>query len=519
MSQENSIFKKWVPQKMVVPIFMITLFPHMMILSLFNMNSTFTASFLDLEVDDLQFLFSLAYAMIVCGLFIHVRFFHFFNVRNYLLTMTMLNIIVLFSMTLTTNKELVLLLRFIQGPLTILEGAILLPIIMANIKNENSKLITYSFLYGLILTGDKITTSIAKFAIQNYNHNMMVYTIMILHVVALTIYVFFFNQNRMFPKKPLYQLNLGGIFLMMISLISGAFFLIYGKKYNWFESSYIVLAFASTLIFSGLFIIHQKTTKRPLFNFEVLQSERVIIGIILFFVFYILRSGMSNIYQVMATVWHWHWEYVLEIQYFNVIGSITGIIVSFFLVKNRIDFRIIFSVGFTLLAFSMLWFSYLFYPETQLSAITPPLVLQGISQGMLFTPLVLYIIGSVHPNFSGSASHAGVAARFWTTTIGFSVMQNAVLYLTTKHQFSMVKNLDKSSPIFQEQWANLSNKNNLIHLPNDADLLSAGVLKSKLFNQALLVSNIEIFRVLFILGIITAFIILVYRPIKNRLFA
>jgi len=191
MSQENSIFKKWVPQKMVVPIFMITLFPHMMILSLFNMNSTFTASFLDLEVDDLQFLFSLAYAMIVCGLFIHVRFFHFFNVRNYLLTMTMLNIIVLFSMTLTTNKELVLLLRFIQGPLTILEGAILLPINMANIKNENSKLITYSFLYGLILTGDKITTSIAKFAIQNYNHNMMVYTIMILHVVALTIYVFF----------------------------------------------------------------------------------------------------------------------------------------------------------------------------------------------------------------------------------------------------------------------------------------------------------------------------------------
>lgn len=517
MSQENSIFKKWIPKKLVVPILMIGLFPQMMILSLFSMNSTFSASFLDLDVDDIQFLFSLAYAMIVCGLFIHVRFFNFFNVRNYLLVMTMLNIVVLFAMTLTTNKELILILRFIQGPLAILEGAILLPIIMSNIKNENSKLITYSFLYGLILTGDKFTTSIAKFAIQNYTHNMVIYTIIILHVATLIVYVFFFNHNRMFPKKPLFQLNLGGIFLMMISLVSGAFCLIYGKRYNWFESSYIVIAFAITLIFCGLFIIHQKTTKRPLFHFEVFKSERVIVGIILFFVFYILRSCMSNIYQVMAVVWHWHWEYVLEIQYFNVFGSITGILTSFFLVKNKIDFRIIFALGFTLLAFSLLWFSYLFYPETQISAIAPALVLQGISQGILFTPLVLFIIGSVHADFSSSASQIGVATRFWTTTIGFSIMQNVVLYLTTKHQFSMVKNLDKSSPIFQEQWTNLYAKNSVTHLPNDAEILSVGAIKAKLFNQALLVSNIEIFRTLFVLGIITAVIILAYRPLKNKI--
>lgn len=482
------------------------------------MNSTFTASFLDLDVDDLQFLFSMAYALIVCGFFIHTRFFHFFNVRNYLLLMTMLNVVVLFALTLTTNKELVFILRFLQGPLTIFEAIILIPIIISNIKNKNGQLIAYSFLYGLILSGDKFATSIVKFAIQNYNHNMMIYTVMVLHVVALTIYVFFFNQNRMFPRKPLYQLNLGGIFLMMISLISGAFFFVYGKRYNWFESSYIVIAFAATFIFSGLFIIHQRTTKRPLFNFEVFKSERVIIGVILFFVFYILRSAMSNIYQVMATVWHWHWEYVLEIQYFNVAGSITGIVTSFFLIKNKVDFRIIFSLGFTLLAFSMLWFSYLFYPEIQVSAIAPALVLQGLSQGMLFTPLVFYIIGSVHPNFAGSASHAGVATRFWTTTIGFSVMQNVVLYLTTKHQFSMVKNLDKSSPIFQEQWNNLYNKNVATHLPNDAELLSVGVLKTKLFNQALLVSNTEIFRTLFILGIITAIIIVLYRPLRNSFF-
>ncbi|MGV0979888.1 hypothetical protein [Empedobacter falsenii] len=517
MSQQNSIFNKWVPQKLVVPIFILALFPHLMILTIFNMNSTFTASFLDLEVDDLQFLFSMAYATIVCGLFIHVRFFHFFNIRSYLLTMTMLNILVLFGMTLTKNTELILILRFIQGPLSLFEGCILLPIIMSNIKSEHSKLIAYSFLYGVMLTGDKFTTSIVKFAIENYNHNMMVYTIMSFHVVALIIYVFFFNHNRMFPKKPLYQLNLGGIFLMIISLISGAFFLIYGKKYYWFESSIIIIAFASTLVFSGLFLLHQKTAKRPLFHFEIFKSERVILGILMFFVFYTLRAGMSNIYQVMSAVWKWQWEYVLQIQYFNVAGSIIGVVFSFFMVKNRVDFRKIFFLGFVLLAMSMLWFSYLFYPDTKVEAIAPTLMLEGIAQGVIFTPLVLYITGSVHPSITGSAAQAGTAIRFWTTTIGFSLMQNAILYLTTKHQFLMTKNLDKTSPIFQQQWNNLFNKNIANHLPNEAESITAAALKAKLYNQALLVSNIEIFRTLFVVGIIAAIFVILYQPIKNRL--
>ena len=502
MSQQNSIFNKWVPQKLVVPIFILALFPHLMILTIFNMNSTFTASFLDLEVDDLQFLFSMAYATIVCGLFIHVRFFHFFNIRSYLLTMTMLNILVLFGMTLTTNTELILILRFIQGPLSLFEGCILLPIIMSNIKSEHSKLIAYS---------------IVKFAIENYNHNMMVYTIMSFHVVALIIYVFFFNHNRMFPKKPLYQLNLGGIFLMIISLISGAFFFIYGKKYYWFESPIIIIAFASTLVFSGLFLLHQKTAKRPLFHFEIFKSERVILGILMFFVFYTLRAGMSNIYQVMSTVWKWQWEYVLQIQYFNVAGSIIGIVFSFFMVKNKIDFRKIFFLGFVLLAMSMLWFSHLFYPDTKVEAIAPTLMLEGIAQGVIFTPLVLYITGSVHPSITGSAAQAGTAIRFWTTTIGFSLMQNAILYLTTKHQFLMTKNLDKTSPIFQQQWNNLFNKNIASHLPKEAESITAAALKAKLYNQALLVSNIEIFRTLFVVGIIAAIFVILYQPIKNRL--
>ena len=189
MERENSVFKNWLPKKLLVPLLILALFPHFMLLTMFNMNSTFTASFLDVEVDDLQFLFSMAYATIVCGLFIHVRFFQFFNIRSYLLLMTILNIIVLFLMTLSTNPQIILILRFIQGPLTVLEGCILLPLLMSQIKSKNVLIIAYSILYGYMMTSDKFATSIIKFAIENYSHNMIIYTVIIFHILALIIYV------------------------------------------------------------------------------------------------------------------------------------------------------------------------------------------------------------------------------------------------------------------------------------------------------------------------------------------
>ena len=518
MDTPNSIFNKWVPHNIIISILLIALLPHLMILMMFNMNSTFTASFLDLEVDDIQFLFSLGYGMFVCGLFLHIRFFHYFNIRNYLLLMTMLNIVILFIMTLSINTQLLLVLRIIQGPIAIFEGCILYPILIHSIKGKNSRLITYSFLYGFMLTGDKFTTSIVKFAIENYNQNMILYTIIVLHVVALFIYVFFLNHNRMFPKIPLYQLNLPGVFLMMITLTSGAFMLIYGKKNYWFESPYIVGAFIICIVCAGLFILQQVTSKRPIYHFEVLKSKRVIAGVVMFFMFYLLRSSMSNIYQVMGSVWKWPWEYVLQIQYFNVAGSFLGVLISVFLLIKKVDYRYIFTIGFFTLSISLLWFSYLFFPDTKVDAIAPPLMLEGLGQGLIFTPLVLYMIGSVHPNISGNVALIGTAARFWTTTIGFAIMQNAVLYLTTKHQFLMTKNLDQTSTIFQEQWNNLMMKNSSVHLTNDSVSLSIGVLKTKLYNQALLVSNIEIFRSLFVIGIVMTFFVFFYKPFKTVLF-
>ncbi len=517
MSKEQNVFKSWIPDQIIVPLLVIALIPHIMILSIFSMNSTFTASFLDVDVDDIQFLFSIAYATIVCGLFINVRFFQYFNIRNYCLFMTILNILLLFGLTITKNPQLILLFRVIQGPACLFEGCILLPLIMSRIKSDNAKIIAFSILYAIMLTGDKFTTYLVKFAIENYTHNMMIYAIMAFHLVALFIFVFIFSKGRLFPKKPLYQLNLGGIFLVMIALISGAFTLIYGKRFYWFQSHYIVLSASFCMLSSGLFLFHQRFAKRPLFYFEVLKSKRVLVGLFMFMCFYILRASMSNIYNVMSVVWRWEWQAILNIQFYNVAGSLSGVITAAYLLTKKVNFKYIFVTGFLMLSLSMLWFSYLFVPDLNVKYIIPVLYIQGFSQGLLFTPLVLFMVGSVNASIASSASHAGVTIRFWSNTIGFAIMQNSLLHLTTKHQSYMMKNLDVTNPMYHDKWNALIVKYTNNHLYNDAMNLTVSTIKNEIYHQALLITNIEIFRTLFVLSFLLVLGIIIYKPISQIL--
>lgn len=515
MHNQHTIFKKWIPEKLVIPLLIITMIPYAMILPFFNMNSTFTASFLDVDVDDIQFIFTLAYATIVCGLCINERLFHFFNIRSYLLIMTIINIIVLFLLSVSSNKELVYSLRAIQGTAAYLESCITVPLIMSRINNPYGRLLGNSFLYCFIMTGATFATSIVKFAIENYTYNMMLYTVIFFHVVALCIYLFLFSHGRLYPKKPLYQLNLAGYLLLMLSLISGAFVLIFGKRYYWFESPYIIAAFTGFCIFSGIFVLQQLTSKKPIFHFNILKSERVILGIVIFFVFYIFKSSMSNIYQVMSVVWKWHWEFVLDIQYYNCYGIFIGAFVSYMMIVKGISYKNVFILGFLCLSVSMLWFSYLLVPDAKPDEVIPPLIVEGLGQGVLFSPILQYMVGSVHANYSMNTMQAAVAARYWTSTIGFSLMQNLILYLTTKHQFYMTQNLDVTKPYFQAKWEELFAKHSSTHLYNESVDLTTRTLKANLFNQSLLISNMEIFRTLFVVGICMMLFILVYMPAKT----
>lgn len=510
-----SVFYRWAPKWLVMPLLILALFPHLMLMTLFSSNATFSASFLGVEADDIQFLFSLMYATIVVALLIMTRFFMFFNTKSYLLLMTSINIIILFAMTVTKTYEVLVTLRFLQGAFSVFEGAILLPVILSLMKSAHAKKIAYSILYGIMMCGATFTASLMKIAIENYDHNQMIYFVIYFHILVLFFIMAFFNTQRLFPKKPLYQLDISSCIILFISLITGAYAIVYGRKLDWFNSTSIQLSTICSLIFGALFVLKQQTTKRPLFHFTVFKSEHVILGILLFFVYYIIRAAMNLVYNTMRTTWKWPWENVIDSQYYNVYGSVLGISIALICLIRNYSYKLIFIASFLLLSASCFWFSKLFYPDTNTFTIQAAIAFQGLGQGLLFTPLIMYIISSVHPSIVSNAAMAGTAIRFWTTTIGFALMQNASWILGQKHQEILGSHFQATDTFFSDVWNKRFALNLGNHLSQDAEQLTAISFQNQINSQAMLLSNSEIFMALFWFGIFTTVAIIFYDPIKK----
>jgi len=93
-------------------------------------------------------------------------------------------------------------------------------------------------------------------------------------------------------------------------------------------------------------------------------------------------------------------------------------------------------------------------------------------------------------------------------------MQNLMLFLTLKHSDTLSSEFTDTNPVFYSQWNQIFGAN-ISKLPvNESISMTAGAFKAKINAQAILLSNMEIFTGLFWLALITAFVVLLYHPVK-----
>jgi hypothetical protein len=514
MDPHVSIYRKWLPKWLRLPLLIIALFPHLMLMSLFHSNISFSASFMGIEQEDIQYLLSLMYGSIVVTLLIFNRFTAYFRIRTYIIIMCASSMLILGLMSITNDYGLMMVLRTLGGIFGLMEGACFLPLIIGQLKTRHARMITYLILYGFILTGGTLTASLVKPAIADFGWSEMMNVAMYFHIVILLIAVLIFTNERLIAKYPLFQFDYTACLFLLITLHSGAFVLIFGRKLYWFESGQIVLASVLCLIFGGLFILKQYKVKRPIFHFEVLLQKNMFIGLLMFFFFYVIRSGVNNVYTVMASVWGWPWEYIVDVQYFNVIGTILGIVVSGFLIAMEVRSTFIFGFGFFMLAVDCAWFITVFYPDTTLWKVGLPLALQGFAQGWLFTPLAMFLITGIPAKLVGNGSTLGTSMRFWATNFGFAIIQNLTYLLNKKHYSVLQQSLNSSNPLAQTTWNNTMQQFTPQFNDEVASTLTTGKLSAMVNNQALLLSNMEIFNGLMWLSIITCLGILLQKPTR-----
>lgn len=509
---KDTIYRQWVPDRIKLPLLVIAMFPHLMLMSLFHSNSAFSASFLGIEPEDVQYLLSLMYGSVVVTLMIFSRLFAFFRVRSYIILMCSISIFILMLLAFIKDFNAIRILRIAEGIFGLLEGACFLPLIIGQLKTRHARMIAYLFLYAIMLTGGTLTTSLVKSTIVDYGWKEMIYLFMAFHLIVLFIVTALFNKNRLLPRLPLYQIDFASCLFLLIALHCGSFVLLYGHKLYWFDSPQVINTFCLFLIFSGLFILKQLMEKRPIFHFTIIRYRNVAVGVLLFFIFYILRSGINNVYSTMSNVWQWPWEYVLNVQYINVAGTLLGIVSSGYLLTREIRSKIIFGIGFLIFAVDSAWFTFIFSPDVNLLTVGAPLFVQGFAQGWLFTPLVMYLINGLPANLVGNGSLMGTTVRFWTTNIGFAIMQNASFLLNKVHYSNLQQNIVPDSPGVQQVVTGYMHKYLPSHNWQIAATLTNGKLDGMLRKQSVLLSNMEIFTGLMWLALLTFVVILLMKP-------
>lgn len=468
----------------------------MILLGVYSSNVTYAASFLDIEAEDLQYAMSVTYGTLLATILIESRFSTFFPTKNFLMAVYSLVAITIVSSAYVNSFTIFFFLRIVEGILMALPVITIRQLLIERFHSKNAIVIGFSFYYGSLLLATPFIMNIAVWFLDNYDWKFMLYVSGLLQVLNVLLIMVTFRGHRITKKIPLYQIDWISYILVLTAILSGAYFFVYAEKKYWFESSELIAMLMLALISAGLFVFKELSVKRPSFNFEVFKYANLRIGFTLFFLFYISRATLSLCHGAMFLIWNWDPERVAAVQYINGIGNVIGLSLSAYFLIKSVPAKYIFILGFSLIAIYHFWFTFLFVPDVALSDIWIPYILQGVGVGLLFVPLILFTTSSVAADLAVSSGIVGVSGRFWGSTFGFCIMQNAMVFLQKKHflKFSQLvtQNSNETQEIIARSTQHFMTKG---YTAENAHLLALKNLNSEISKQSILLSDMEIYTV------------------------
>ncbi len=490
----HSVFKPNIPNWFIKTTLIFCMLHSMVLLGLYTSNVTYSASFLDVEVEDLQYAMSITYGTFLATIMIESRIFKFFPTRNYFIAIYFLAALTFVASAYTHDFVIFILLRVVEGVLMALPWIPLRVLLLTRFKSRNATIIVFSCTYGMLLMASPFIINVAVWLLENYDWTYMAYGSAFFQLLCVAMVLITFNGHRFHRKTPLYQIDWASFILVHASILSGAFVLVYGEKKYWFQSEQIVVATIACAITGALFMVRQLLVKRPCFDLRVLNYPNLRTGLMLFILFYISRASLNICHSTMSKVWDWEPVRVAHVQYINVLGNAIGIVIAGVLMARQVSTRYIFVLGFALMAIYHLWFTFLFVPDVSLFDITIPYMLQGVAVGVVFVPLVLFTVSSVPSQLAPFSGGMGVAGRFWGSTLGFSIMQNAQIWLQQKHYSKLQQFAIPESPETQVRLADgIQRFVAKGYTLDEANKLAFKQILTSLSKQTMLLSNMEIF--------------------------
>lgn len=488
-------------------------------LGMFVLTQNYLVSYLGAQPEDIWFAVMATYAGIITILPIQFRFLRYFETRSYLLFNLVITIILNIICLYCQDIFLFFVIRFFQG---IFAGNVIvctLTLVFSSLPSDRARPVGSAVFYGTMLSNTVLIALVAGVVVESSDWKFTYYALILFQIFMLGFVLLMLKRKSGIKKYPLYQIDWAGTIIFAFTGLSVAYTILYGSKYYWFEDPRIRWSTFFGITGLLLFIYRQHTSKRPVVNLNVFQSRNFLTGLCLLAIYYGGKDSMSLLYNYAGGILKWSTLDVILLTVCNLAGIVIFLCFSMrLIVVKNISVTAFFAPGFALLGAFNIWMSFLLTPDLSFTDLFLPVFLQGAASGLLFVPIMIYILSSAPAHTGTTGLIIAAYTRFTATLNSFAGFYNLQLYCNqyfkegflgyiflenqnTGDRLNSYKNLYTSKGFLQDQAVALANS----------------ALAKDVVQQSQLLTNRSIFMMMGIALLWITVLIIILSPIYKTL--
>jgi DHA2 family multidrug resistance protein len=470
-------------------------------------------AYLGAQPEDVSFSIQICYVGILSALPLQPRLLRWVEMKYYLLGIMVIGIALSVACIYTTDIILFFVIRFFQGVVVCAVAASVLTLIPAFLKLEHRQAVSSSIFYGTVLSSSALIGVVASQVSVNSDFTVLYNYLILFQLLALVIVLFGFNGRSNIRRYPLYQLDWTGSLFLVCAVAGLAYTMVYGSKYYWFHDQRILNAAMISGAGIILYVYRSLNLKRPLLDLHVFAYPKFWLGLTLLALYYGMKESINIIFGYTASVLQWSSSEVIELGLANVAGLIIFLVISATILIRKKDAILGFLItGFGLSLLYHLWMYFIFTPDLSFSDLVLPMFLQGAASGILFVPIMIFILTSVPVTTGITGLAVAACTRFASLLNAGAGFYNLQLYYSQLYKESFLNHLTSVDANTTERLNNYKQLFQSKGLANDqaAGLANATLAKALAVQAQLLSSRATFLFIAEITAVILLLAIAVY---------
>jgi DHA2 family multidrug resistance protein len=524
MKTPNYVYP-WISGKKGLPLVLfLVMLSGILQFATFAMSQHYVISSLGVQPEDVAFALQMTYVGILFTLPVHFRLIRYFEVRSYLIFAIILGLVLGIACIYTADLLLFFVLRFLQGIVVCMICGSMLMMLSIYLNPEHRQIVAPSIFYGTILSSGVLIGLVFSKVVLDQNWKEVYWYLIAFQVLSLLLIVLVFSPKSGVKRYPLYQIDWTGSMFFLTAGLSLAYTLIYGNKFYWFEDPKIRFSSCLFLLMLLLYLFRSATVKRPLISISAFKYKKFWAGLILLGLYYGIKDSLNLIFGYTAGVLQWSQSQNMVLGIVNIAGVITFMFIAGKLfLKNKTVVPMILISGFATLLFYHLWMYHIFTPDLSFGDLFLPVFLQGAASGLIFVPIMIFILTSLPPNTGMTGLIVAAYVRFISALNVGAGFYNLQLYYNQffkAHFLFHVTNMD--SPVTERLTLLRQMFITKGRSPGEAESLAILNLNKTVVIQSQLLSNKAIFLSLsmavgvILVGLIFWVCIVFFRSLTKR---